>query len=258
MEEISSIDGCDVPLSMYRLHRRLRAAENPAPVRVALPTGWPDGRADDLAHLCGLRLDHGGATVLASPFVTAPSTLAAGLDIVIVGVNPSPRSAEMMVPFGRNGNRCWPSLAAAGLALVDRAPEDLLVRGKVGMTDLTKIVTRRADEVSADELRRGIARLERVLGWLVPRAVVVLGVTAWRTATGDRGVVLGRQPNDFAGSALWVLPNPSGLNAHTSVDDMTQRWRAVIDEFDGHAGTLDREVQGAQHGYSQQAGRDRR
>ena len=134
------------------------------------------------------------------------------------------------------------------LSLFDRRVDALMML----LTDAKRKVIR------VDELRRGIARLERVLGWLAPRAIVVLGVTAWRTATGDRGVGLGRQANDFAGAALWVLPNPSGLNAHTSVDDMTQRWRAVIDEFDGDAGTLDREVQGAQHGYSQQAGRDRR
>lgn len=221
-----------MPLELYHLHRSLRETTASASVRLRAED-WHDERLTDVTHLCGLTWSAAGETatdrtVEVEAVVTAPATIGPAMRLLIVGVNPSPKSAETMVPFGRNGNRFWPAVLRAGLATVDRDPADLLEHGRVGMADLSKIVTRRADEVPAAELAAGFERLGRIVTWLRPAVVAVLGVTAWRTATGERSVALGRQPTDLAGVPLWILPNPSGLNAHTSVDDMAERLAAAV------------------------------
>lgn len=235
MVDLCGLSASEVPIELFGLHRSLRGSGASARLRLT-GADWSDQRLDDVTHLCGLTWSRvngaesapvGDVEVDVEAVVTAPATIGPNMRLLIVGVNPSPKSAETMVPFGRNGNRFWPSVLRAGLARVDRDPEDLLRHGAVGMADLSKTVTRRADEVPPEELALGLARLERIVAWLRPAAVAVLGVTAWRVATGDRSVALGRQPSDVAGVPLWILPNPSGLNAHTSVEDMAERLAQV-------------------------------
>ena len=185
---------------------------------------WPEQRVRDVCDCYGLELLEDGEWV--TGWLTAPSSLSMKPRMLIVGVNPSPASAETGVPFGRKGNRMWPALLASGLATIDRDPVALARQG-IAMTDLSKRVTRRAEEISADELRSGAERLERVARWIRPEAVVIVGVTAWRTAVGDTSIALGRQSTPLGGRTVWVLPNPSGLNAHTNVEDMTTRFREV-------------------------------
>ena len=196
-------------------------AELPAPMR-----RWPAQRVRDVCECYGLEPLDGGRRV--SGWLTAPSSLCMTPRMIIVGVNPSPTSAQTGVPFARKGNRMWPALLASGVATVDRDPAALASRG-IAMTDLSKRVTRRADEIAAEELRRGAERLERVVRWIRPEAVVIVGVTAWRIAMDDKSIALGRQAVTLGGRTVWVLPNPSGLNAHTNVADMTERFREVMD-----------------------------
>jgi TDG/mug DNA glycosylase family protein len=108
----------------------------------------------------------------------------------------------------------------------ERDLADLEARG-IGITNLAARATRRADQISAEELREGGQRLERLVAQRRPRVVAVAGVTAYRTAFGRRRATAGRQPEDLAGAELWVLPNPSGLNAHETLDSLARAYAAA-------------------------------
>lgn len=156
---------------------------------------------------------------------TVPDVLAPGLRLLIVGINPGLWSGATGAHFARPGNRFYPALhaagitrhpidASAGLSEADRA--HLLARG-VGITNLHPHATARADEVTPAQLRDGVARLEHLVAEHRPRVVAVAGITAYRTAFRRPRATAGRQPERFAGAELWVVPNPSGLNAHETV-----------------------------------------
>jgi TDG/mug DNA glycosylase family protein len=152
--------------------------------------------------------------------------------LLIVGVNPSLRSAEVGRHFARPGNRFWPALAAAGITprRLDPAEQDELAPLGIGITNFVPRPTVRADEISRDELRAGagelVAKLER---GPKPAVVAVLGLFAYRTAFDRPRAVAGRQPDTFAGVAWWLLPNPSGLNAHTRPADHAAGVRAAAE-----------------------------
>lgn len=155
------------------------------------------------------------------------------MSLLIVGLNPSLYAADVGVGFGRPGNRAWPALLAAGLATNDRDPLTLLRDRSIGMTDLVKRATAKASELSADEFRHGFARLDALCSWLRPGGICVMGVTGWRTASGDRSAALGVQDRTLGGRPVYVMPNPSGLNAHTDVDDLVGHLRAALHVADG-------------------------
>lgn len=159
---------------------------------------------------------------------TLADTVAPGMRLLLVGLNPSLYAADAGVGFARPGNRAWPALLAAGLAEADRDPERLLVAGRVGMSDLAKRATPRADELTPAELAAGLARLDALCAWLRPAAVCVLGVTGWRAATGERTAGLGTQARRLGGRPVHVAPNPSGANAHTSVADLVDHLHAAL------------------------------
>ncbi len=158
---------------------------------------------------------------------TLADTVGPGMRLLLVGLNPSVYAADAGVGFARPGNRAWPALLASGLATVDRDPLALLHAGRTGMTDLVKRATARADQLDRREFADGLARLERLCSWLRPGAVCVLGVTGWRHATGNRSAGLGRQDRTLGGRPVYVAPNPSGLNAHTDVEDLVGHLRAA-------------------------------
>jgi len=149
--------------------------------------------------------------------------------LLIVGLNPSVYAADVGVGFGRPGNRAWPALLGSGLATVDRDPLDLLRSHRIGMTDLVKRATAKASELSPAEFRHGFDRLDALCTWLQPGAICVLGVTGWRTASGDRTAQLGLQDRTLGGRPVYVMPNPSGLNAHTNVEDLIHHLHAALD-----------------------------
>jgi TDG/mug DNA glycosylase family protein len=133
-----------------------------------------------------------------------------------VGINPSLRSAEVGHHFARPGNRFWSTLYAAGFTPLRLSPEDdhqLLAHG-VGVTNIAVRPTREAAQLTEEELREGAAELERTVLRHRPRLVAVLGLTAYRTAFGRPRAAMGLQPDAIGGRPVWVLPNPSGLNAH--------------------------------------------
>jgi TDG/mug DNA glycosylase family protein len=159
---------------------------------------------------------------------TLADTVGPGMRLLVVGLNPSLYAADTGVGFARPGNRAWPALLASRLARVDRDPFDLLRRGRVGMTDLVKRATARADELRPHEYADGLDRLDRLCAWLRPGAVCVLGITGWRHATGERRAALGPQTRTLGGRPVHVAPNPSGLNAHTDVADLVDHLQAAV------------------------------
>ncbi len=155
---------------------------------------------------------------------TVPDLVGPGVRLLVVGINPGLWSGATGAHFARPGNRFFPALHAAGLTrqvdasagLTDADRAHLLDRG-IGITNLHPLATARADEVSAAQLRDGVARLEGLVAEVRPAVVAVAGITAYRTAFRRPRAAAGRQPEDLAGAELWVVPNPSGLNAHETV-----------------------------------------
>ena len=138
------------------------------------------------------------------------------LRVLFVGVNPSLRSAEVGHHFARPGNRFWATLHASGWTPRRLAPEEdgELPGHGVGVTNLAGRPTRAAAELSDDELRDGAVELERVVRSHEPRLVAIVGLTAYRIAFDRPRAGVGLQTEAIGGRPVWVLPNPSGLNAH--------------------------------------------
>ncbi len=156
-----------------------------------------------------------------------PDTVGAGMRVLIVGLNPSLYSADAGVGFARPGNRFWPAALAAGLVSRTHDPFDALRSHGVGMTNLVRRATARADELAVSEYQQGIARLERLVQWLEPGVVCFLGITGFRAAV-DKAAQLGWQPRNLGGARTYVMPNPSGLNAHAKPVDFVTHLRAVV------------------------------
>ncbi len=153
-----------------------------------------------------------------------PPVVAPGLLILFCGINPGLRSGATGHHFAGPSNRFWPTLHAAGLTPHRLRPEDdrSLPEHGLGITNLVERTTRAADELSADELRAGAAALEALVTEYAPRLVAIVGLVAYRTAFGRRRATMGRQPEAIGGRPVWVLPNPSGLNAHYKPADFAR------------------------------------
>jgi TDG/mug DNA glycosylase family protein len=165
---------------------------------------------------------------------TLPDTVGPGMRLLVCGLNPSLRAADAGVGFVTPGNRFWRAAITAGLVTVDRDARAALAAG-VGMTDLVKRATPRADELTSAEYRAGLARVERLVRWLQPGAVCFVGLAGWRAAV-DRRAVPGEQPDGLAGRPVYVMPSTSGLNARTPLDELTDHLRAAhrLADPDGH------------------------
>jgi len=181
---------------------------------------------------------------------TVPDLVGPGVLLLFVGINPGLWTAATQTHFAHPGNRFYPALRRAGIierdidrgvGMDDDDRAHLIARG-IGITNLVERATARASELSPAELRAGAERLrERIAEWR-PAVVAVAGITAYRAAFGERDAVPGRQPLPVAGSVLWVVPNPSGLNAHETIDTLAAAYLApaiaagiVAAEPPGHA-----------------------
>jgi TDG/mug DNA glycosylase family protein len=142
--------------------------------------------------------------------------IAPGLDVLFCGINPSLLSAERGHHFARPGNRFWPALHGAGFTprLLSPDEDETLLEYGLGITNLVDRPTRAADELSAAELKAGAGALVDLAQQFRPAVIAVVGLTAWRTAYGRPSARPGLQQEEVAGCQTWVLPNPSGLNAH--------------------------------------------
>ncbi|MDV7245759.1 MULTISPECIES: mismatch-specific DNA-glycosylase [Rhodococcus] len=167
-----------------------------------------------------------------------PDLIGPGCRLLFVGINPGLWTAATGAHFARPGNRFYPALLAAGI--IDRsidptagmsdADRDHLIERGVGITNLAVRATAKADELTADELAVGAERLRTVVRGTRPHVVAVAGITAYRTAFRERAAKKGRQPGDLEGAALWLVPNPSGLNAHETVTTLAASYREAAIE----------------------------
>lgn len=153
--------------------------------------------------------------------------------LLFVGINPGLWTAATQTHFAHPGNRFYPALFQAGLIIreIDRgagmSDDDrahLVARG-IGITNVAQRATAKAAELSTDELRAGGERLRETVRAHRPAVVAVAGITAYRTAFRAPKARLGEQEHDFEGAQLWLVPNPSGLNAHETVDSLADRYR---------------------------------
>jgi TDG/mug DNA glycosylase family protein len=156
-----------------------------------------------------------------------PDVVGPGMQLLVCGLNPSLYAADRGVAYARPGNRFWPAAIAAGIASVDRDPWHALAHHGTGFTDLVKRATVGAAELRAEEFATGLARVEALCELLRPRAVAFLGVTGWRAATGDRAATVGWQDRRVGPAAAYVLPNPSGANAHATPAAIAEHLRAA-------------------------------
>jgi double-stranded uracil-DNA glycosylase len=157
---------------------------------------------------------------------TLPDVVGPSMRLLVCGLNPSLYSADAGVGYARPGNRFWPAALAAGLVSVDRDPRHALAHHGVGFTDLVKRATVAASELTADEYRAGLGRLDRLCAFLRPAAVAFCGLTGWRTAV-HKTATAGWQERRVGGVPAYVLPNPSGLNAHAQVPDIAAHLAAA-------------------------------
>jgi TDG/mug DNA glycosylase family protein len=155
------------------------------------------------------------AQVAAARDCTIPDVVGPRLRVLFSGINPSLYSAATGCHFARPGNRFWPALHASGFtaSLLRPSEQRSLLSCGLGITNLVARATARADELTAAELRAGSQALGLMAERLEVVFVAVLGVTAYRTAFGVPDAVVGLQSARLGGARVWVLPNPSGLNA---------------------------------------------
>jgi TDG/mug DNA glycosylase family protein len=158
-----------------------------------------------------------------------PDVAAPGLRVLFTGINPGLYSAWTGHHFARPGNRFWPALHASGFTarlLLPREQGELLEAG-LGITNVVARATARADELTTDELLAGGEELRVKVRRLQPRWLAVCGVTAYRTAFCAPKATIGRQQEELGETRLWVLPNPSGLNAHYSAAALAEEFRLL-------------------------------
>jgi TDG/mug DNA glycosylase family protein len=169
------------------------------------------------------------AELAAAATRTIPDVLEPGLRVLFCGINPGLWSAATGHHFARPGNRFWPALHRSGFTPRQLRPDeqDELPRHGLGVTNLVERASARADELTPAELAAGGLALRAKLQVYAPDWLAVCGVVAYRTAFERPRATIGRQDDRIGETAIWVLPNPSGLNAHYTLDKLTAEFAAL-------------------------------
>jgi TDG/mug DNA glycosylase family protein len=163
-----------------------------------------------------------------------PDLVGPGLRLLFVGINPGLWTAATRTHFAHPGNRFYPALLRAGIiereidrgvGMSDDDRRHLIERG-IGITNVVHRATAKASELTNAELRAGGEALRALVRDRVPRVVAVAGITAYRAAFREPKATMGEQPAQFEGARLWIVPNPSGLNAHETTDSLATAYRA--------------------------------
>ncbi len=160
---------------------------------------------------------------------TIPDVIAPDLRVLFCGINPGLYSGAAGHHFARPGNRFWPALHRSGFTPRQLRPDEqsALLDYGLGVTNVVPRTTARADELSRDELVAGGVRLRAAVGTYQPTWLAVLGVTAYRVAFAAPRATIGPQEATIGTTRIWVLPNPSGLNAHYQLDALAAEFRAL-------------------------------
>ncbi|WP_405710025.1 MULTISPECIES: G/U mismatch-specific DNA glycosylase [unclassified Streptomyces] len=161
---------------------------------------------------------------------TVPDVVAGSLRVLFCGINPSLMTGATGHHFAHPGNRFWPVLHRSGFTPRQLKPAEQadLLRYGLGITNVVARATARADELSAEEFRKGGQILAAKVELLRPQWLAVVGVTAYRTAFGRRTARIGPQDHMIGGARVWALPNPSGLNAHWTVQTMAEEYARLL------------------------------
>lgn len=160
---------------------------------------------------------------------TVPDVIKKNLDVLFCGINPGLYTAAVKHHFARPGNRFWPLLHHSGFTprILSPFEEDLLPSMGIGITNLVERATANAAQLSRDELREGFELLKEKVKKMEPRVVVILGIGAYREASGHRDASIGRQPQKIGETVLWVVPNPSGINAGYGMEKLLVLFREL-------------------------------
>lgn len=160
---------------------------------------------------------------------TVPDVIAPRLKVLFCGINPGLYSGATGHHFARPGNRFWPALHVAGFTdrLLSPWEESLLLNSGYGVTNLVARTTATAAELAAEDLVVGRRRLQRKVRRYVPRWVAIVGIGAYRVAFARPHATIGRQPERLGEAGLWLLPNPSGLNANHQLADLARAFREL-------------------------------
>ncbi len=169
------------------------------------------------------------AELAAAGDLTVADVLGPSLKVLFCGINPGLYSAATGHHFARPGNRFWPALYRSGFTprLLAPAEQWELPSYGLGITNVVARATAQAAELSPEEFREGGVRLAKLVAEIRPRVLAVAGVTAYRTAFGQPKAAVGPQERRIAETAVWVLPNPSGLNAHWTLDRIAGEMRRL-------------------------------
>jgi len=160
---------------------------------------------------------------------TLPDVIAKNLRVLFCGINPGLYTAAAGHHFARPGNRFWPALYKSGFTdrLLSPFDERELLKAKLGITNVVSHATASASEVTKEDFVRGGRTLRRKVRRYRPRIVAILGIEAYRKAFGQLEVEIGEQDETIGEARLWVLPNPSGLNANYQLKDFTRLFRKL-------------------------------
>jgi TDG/mug DNA glycosylase family protein len=160
---------------------------------------------------------------------TVPDVISPGLKVLFCGINPGLYTAAVGHHFGRPGNRFWPALHQSGFTkqLLSPFEERELLKSRLGMTNVVAYATASASELSKEDFVKGGCALTRKIGRYRPGIVAVLGVGAYREAFARAKAVIGEQDERIADARVWVLPNPSGLNANYQLPDLVRLFREL-------------------------------
>ena len=160
---------------------------------------------------------------------TVPDLIAPNLKVLFCGINPGLYSGATRLHFARPGNRFWPALHAAGFTerLLHPSERDLLLRSGYGITAIVRRATATAAELRDEEYVAGRRSLERKIRKFKPRWLAVLGVGAYRAGFGRPDAKIGRQHEKIGDTGIWVLPNPSGLNANHQLPQLAEMFREL-------------------------------